>query len=439
MEDKWKTLLEMCNKGVDKYVPKFKFNVKYIKDWFNNKCGEARECRDKAWNKWRKEKNPRKWQEYTTARNIYIKIHREERKNYERDIIRKCKDQPKLFYRYVNGKLKNKHVIEKLSRDGAEYSEDLEMAEVINEHFQAVFTRESDRNKEEAQTARSPPMREIEVSHQEIMNQLKNLDVRKSHGLDGMANWILKECREELVDKVNNIIKCSLKEDKIPQDWKKAIIIPIHKGDRKDDPTNYRPVSLTCSIAKICEKIIKDRWIKYLEENNILNPRQFGFRQGRSCTTNLICFYSRIIDITQERDGWADCVFLDLKKAFDKVPHRKLLRKLEIIGGIRGKLLEWIKDFLNERTMRVTIRDKSSSWKGVISGVPQGSVLAPIMFAICVNDMNKGVDSYMSFFADDAKLLRRVSTENECGMLQQDLDKLWEWSKKWEMNFNIRK
>ena len=110
---------------------------------------------------------------------------------------------------------------------------------------------------------------------------------------DEKKYWILKECREELVDKVHNIIKCSLKDGIIPQDWKKANIITIHKGGRKDDPTNYTLVFLTCSIVKICEKIMKDRWTKYLEENNILNPRQFGFRQGRSCTTNLICFYSR--------------------------------------------------------------------------------------------------------------------------------------------------
>ena len=268
---------------------------------------------------------------------------------------------------------------------------------------------------------------------------MANLDIRKSHGPDGSANWILKECKEELLDKVYNLIKCSLKEGKIPEDWKKANIVPIYKGGNKEDPTNYRPVSLTSTIAKICEKVIKNRWTKHLEENNILNPRQFGFRKGKSCTTNLICFYSRLLDIIQERDGWADCAYLDLKKAFDKVPHKKLIRKLETIGGIQGKLLDWMEDFLHERKMRVTIRDKCSSWTEVISGVPQGSVLAPIMFAIYINDMDMGVDSYMSFFADDAKLLRKVTTERYCETLQEDLDKLWEWSQKWEMDFNIKK
>ena len=102
------------------------------------------------------------------------------------------------------------------------------------------------------------------------MKEMKDLDVRKSHGPDEVSNWILKECREELVDKVQNIINCSLKEGKIPEDWKKANIVPIYKGGNKEDPTNYRPVSLTSTIAKICEKIIKNKWVKHLEENNIL-------------------------------------------------------------------------------------------------------------------------------------------------------------------------
>ena len=117
------------------------------------------------------------------------------------------------------------------------------------------------------------------------------------------------------------------------------------KEEKKKTQLIIRPVSLTSTIANISEKIIKDRWTKHLEEINALNPKQFGFRQGKSCITNLICFYSRIIDIIQERDGWVDCVFLDLKKAFNKVPHKKLIRKLETIGGIQGKLLDWMKDF----------------------------------------------------------------------------------------------
>ncbi len=131
-----------------------------------------------------------------------------------------------------------------------------------------------------------------------------------------------------------------------------------------------------------------------------------------------------MIDV-QERDGWADAVNLGLKKDFDKVPRKSLMWKLKTVGRLGRRLLSWMKDFLTNR-MITTIIDKKSSWGFVKSGVPQGSVLAPIMFAVDVSDMTEGVESYMSLFADDAKIMRRVKNEEDCNLLQRDLDMVWE-------------
>ena len=134
-----------------------------------------------------------------------------------------------------------------------------------------------------------------------------------------------------------------------------------------------------------------------------------------------------------------DCIYLDLKKAFDKVPHKRLLWKLKTIGGLRGTIWKWMEDYLHGREMRTVVRDEKSDWKLVTSGVPQGSVLAPIMFLIYVNDMIEGVSSYMSLFADDAKLLRKISNQEDCKELQKDLERICNWSKRWEMEFNTKK
>ena len=147
-------------------------------------------------------------------------------------------------------------------------------------------------------------------------------------------------------------------------------------------------------MSKICEIIINEQWVKYLEENKIVTNNQYGFRKGRSCVTNLLSFYTRVIEVVDNRDGWVDAVYLDIKKAFDKVPHKRLLWKLEHIG-LKGKLLKWMGDYLKDREMRTVIRDSYSSWSGVTSGVPQGSVLAPIMFQIYINDMQEGLNSYI--------------------------------------------
>ena len=134
-----------------------------------------------------------------------------------------------------------------------------------------------------------------------------------------------------------------------------------------------------------------------------------------------------------------DCIYLDLKKAFDKVPHTRLLWKLEYCGGLKGKTLKWIESYLRGREMRTVIKDAKSDWLVVESGVPQGSVLAPVLFLVYVNDMPEGVNSYMNLFADDAKLCRCVKSEEDCEILQKDLDEIWRWSKRWEMEFNLNK
>ncbi len=134
-------------------------------------------------------------------------------------------------------------------------------------------------------------------------------------------------------------------------------------------------------------------------------------------------------------------MYLDLKKAFDKVPHKRLIWKLNHVEGLGGSVLDWTKDFLTKREMRTVNRNNKSSWMEVTSGVPQGSVLAPIMFAIYmyINDMTEGVTSYMTIFADDAKIMRRVAKEEDCISLGQDLDRISKWSRKWEMTFNTKK
>ena len=441
IQDKYLYFMEKYDSGVMMYVPKVGKStgrLKRKKEWFNDKCQKAWEEKNKAWNKVRKRKNPRTWKEYTEARNRFTAIRRNEQCNYERNIVDKCKNEPKLFYRYINGRLKSKDSVSKLRVGEKIYEREEELCEVMNEKFQSVFVLEDD-HQPPIDGKKAPDMEEIIVERQEILDMLKKLDVRKSMGSDGVNGWILKECADQMVEPIFRLIMFSLYTGELPVEWKSANIVPIYKGGCREDPLNYRPISLTSIVCKICEHVIRKRWIKFLEENEMISGSQFGFQQGKSCVTNLLSFYSRVVDIVQEREGWVDCVYLDLKKAFDRVPHKRLLCKLHHYGGVGGSLLKWMKNYLEGRQMRTVIRDKMSDWRIVSSGVPQGSVLAPIMFLIYVNDMPDGVMSYMSMFADDAKLMKRIVSEDCCKELQDDLDKLYKWSLAWKMDFNATK
>ena len=140
---------------------------------------------------------------------------------------------------------------------------------------------------------------------------MKELNERQTIGPDRASGYILKKCRQEMDEPIHDIIECSIKTGKVPKEWNRA----VYKNENKEEPHNYRPVSLTSIVCNICEKVFKKQWTEYyLEREGITTDRQFGFRTGRSCVTNLLSFNSRVIDITQERDGWADCICLDLKR-----------------------------------------------------------------------------------------------------------------------------
>uniref|UniRef100_K7F0Y4 Reverse transcriptase domain-containing protein n=1 Tax=Pelodiscus sinensis TaxID=13735 RepID=K7F0Y4_PELSI len=227
------------------------------------------------------------------------------------------------------------------------------------------------------------------------------------------------------------------KSASVPNDWKVANVTPIFKRGSRGDPGNYRPVSLTSVPGKLVETIVKNKIVKHVEEHNLLDKSQHGFCKGKSCLTNLLEFFEGVNKHADKGDP-VDIVYLDFQKAFDKVPHQRLLCKLHG-HGIRGKVLSWIENWLKDRKQRVGINGKFSDWRGVTSGVPQGSVLGPILFNLFINDLEKGVSSEAVKFADDTKLFRIVKTEADCEGLQEDLTKLSDWATKWQMKFNVHK
>jgi len=214
-------------------------------------------------------------------------------------------------------------------------------------------------------------------------------------------------------------------------------VSPIFKKGVKSQTSNYRPVSLTSQVSKVIESVLRDAIVSHLETNELIRDSQHGFRKGRSCLTNLLVFLDKVTKYID--DGYSvDVIYLDFAKAFDKVPHQRLLDKLKG-HGINGKVFNWIESWLTNRRQRVCVRGKFSDWIPVPSGVPQGSVLGPVLFLIFINDLEQGLGSQAVKFADDTKVFSQISTVRDCEILQQDLVLLQKWSQDWQMQFNIEK
>ena len=264
-----------------------------------------------------------------------------------------------------------------------------------------------------------------------------NINPSKAQGPDKIPNSVLKECASELSGAVTYLFQKSLDSGALPDDWISANIAPIYKKGDRHLAENYRPVSLTCVLSKLLEHIICRAMLTHFERNKILTNLNHGFRAGYSCETQLAV---TIDDLTRNLDNnhQTDVIILDFSKAFDTVPHDKLLHKLEAYG-IKGRLLQWTGNFLSKRKMQVVVDGETSSEADVISGVPQGTVLGPILFLVLINDLPERTRSTVRLFADDCLLYRIIRNIRDHQILQEDLKNLELWAKEWGMQFNAKK
>ena len=280
-------------------------------------------------------------------------------------------------------------------------------------------------------------MPDIKVTTEGVQKLLEHLDPKKAIGPDMIPTVILKEFADIVAPILRAIFQQSLDSGKVPSDWKQANITAIYKKGNKQDPANYRPVSLTSVSCKVLEHIVYRQIMDHLDRHDILVDYQHGFRRQRSTETQLVL---TIQDLAKSLDqqSQVDILILDFSKAFDTVAHRRLLRKLNHYG-VRGNAYKWITQWLLERRQRVVVDGETSSNEEVISGVPQGTVLGPLMFLLYINDIGHNISSSIRLFADDCLLYREIRTAQDSINLQKDLDHLTTWAKDWQMSFNPTK
>ena len=377
-----------------------------------------------------------------TEQEIINQIRKEKLKE-EKKIIESVKNNPKVLYAYVNKKNK-RHTAIGPFKDGENYVyNDKKIGQMLVEQYREQFTENTmENNKEEIDRLLNNVMEEdltdINITEKDIIDAINEVNEKSSAGPDEVPAVFLKMTKEAIAKPLKILFRKSMDEGVIPDIFKLANITPIHKGGAKTKPEQYRPVSLTSHIMKIFERIIKKQLLSHLVKNNLINEKQYGFIPGRSTQSQLLAHYKDIFE-AMENGVRVDTVFLDFAKAFDKVDHSILMRKV-IKHKIKGKLGKWIMEFLNNRKFNVIANGTKSETEDVLSGVPQGTVLAAILFIIMISDIDENIKKcIVRCFADDTKVSNKIKTEEDKQIMQEDLNIIYKWAQDNSMKFNSNK
>ena len=442
----WDIIEDIVNKAKDIFIPKKKVLTKILNKHVTHKRTFAApdtllnklKLKRYAFKTYKKFPTVQNYNTYAKYRNQVIWETRKAKKQKEIKVAKDAKDNPKAFFQYVNCKLKPKENISNLlTEDGTLTTSDLEKCEILNKFFASVFTVEDTEEVPTFTCENDQFVDTMSITDTDMEKALKSLKINKSPGPDGLHPRILSELSHELSKPFTLLFHKTMTTGKLPAKWKIAEVRPIFKKGSKTSPGNYRPVSLTSIVCKVFEGFVRDVLYKHLESNHLLAEEQYGFCSRRSCTTQLLNTINDWFLHLDEKTP-VDAVYLDFRKAFDTVPHERLLNKLYGYG-IRGDVLNWVRDFLSDRSQYVSIHGECSSDIPVTSGVPQGSVLGPTLFIYFINDLPQVVSTSIKIFADDTKAYIPLNSVSDSIKLQETIDCLVEWSDKWLLKFNNSK
>jgi hypothetical protein len=429
---------EIVNNKLDEFCPMItKYENEKEPRWISRNSKRLKRKQRKAHSKWKKSKSDPDHKSYkATSMHLKDSLHSDHDLHLE-NVEKDLRANPKKFWKYIGEKKSNGIGVADFLRLENEIAESKEEAvSLFSKHFSSTLnTRAHDVDDITSSSHNIDQWNEHRFNMNEIYEKLFNIKLKLSPGPDKLPSNLFKFCASSLTFPLYVIFNKSLKSGVFPSVWKNVFVSPVHKKGSMNEIKNYRPVSKASIIAKIFDALIADEISTRF--SHVIPEEQHGFVKKRSTITNLIKHTERLQKSAGSR-GQTDVVYFDFSSAFDKVPHNRLLAKLNSLG-ISGRILEWLKSFLSDRTQQVKIDDVLSERTPVTSSVIQGSHIGPVLFCLYISDLTEVLDVDFSLYADDIKICSEIHSADECQKLQTNIDRLIRYAEINGLSLNISK
>ena len=410
--------------------------------WINSRIKSLIRKRKRCYRKYKKYPTDLNISKYKTLRNDVVKLIKSAKHSYYSNLsnqILNNNTSSKDFWKITKLIMGKKHEsIPPIDYNGSLCYDNNVKADLFNQFFQSQSQLDDSSKQVPLIYVPNEKLNDFVITQEEVEDSLKMLNTSKAMGPDNIHPRVLKEASACLAKPLSDLFNYSLEHSVYPSSWKCANVIPIHKKSDRKIVSNYRPVSLLSIVGKVMERIIHKHVYNFLLATNYLTPFQSGFRPGDSTTNQLIFMYNSFLKAVDQGKE-VRTVFCDISKAFDRVWHKGLIEKLKG-AGITGNLLRWFSNYLNDRKQRVVIAGSISDWLKINAGVPQGSILGPILFLIYINDIVSSISTNINLFADDTSLHIIVGQADlSAELLNNDLKLIHEWAQTWLVSFNPSK
>lgn len=420
-------------------VPKYKSSMKRnYPPWFNATIKKDIRRKEKLWRAYKRDQDLDMLTEFKRLRaKIKLDI-KNALVNFTSNAENNINSNPNTFWSYINGKRNVTNIANEMLYNGSTIDNPFDIVNAYADFFQKSYS-----SSQHLQTIGlnhicsrvNTNLMITSVTEAQVLCALKRIKPKFTSGPDGIPAFILRDCASVFAYPLSLLYNLSLKNSQFPNSWKFSKVCPVYKKGDKKEITNFRPITVICNFSKVFELVLFDYMYDHVK--NAISPRQHGFIKGRSTVTNLMCitqYISESIDLGFQ----TDVIYTDFSKAFDRLNHKILLLKLENYG-LSNELINLISSYLTSRSQFVSYNGYRSVEYPALSGVPQGSILGPLLFNIYVNDIVDELDVDCLMYADDLKIYSRIQSIYDCERLQQNLLKIHSWSLNNDLLLNVQK